>query len=154
MHGKMQRQGSLKSFPWYIPQLSGVCILYSHILSFFRTHRGWGVTAVWCLLDNRYFSPSWVFSRFTLGGCNHWWMTQQEIFHFSDPFLLVRNLTNIWEIFVKMLDMPLPVLIFGLELIGNWRFSVSSNYSSGDIFPCCFFPYLKSWCYNYFLLYT
>ena len=46
-------------------------------------------------------------------------MTRQEIFHFSDPFLLVRNLTNIWEIFVKMLAMPLQVLIFGLEPIGN-----------------------------------
>ena len=31
--------GSLKSFIWYVPQLPGACILYSHILSFVRAHR-------------------------------------------------------------------------------------------------------------------
>ena len=73
--------------------------------------------------------------QLTLEGCNCWWLTWQEIFHFSNPLLLVRNLTNILETFhdqilshgtrrlildqAKILDMPLEVLIFGLGSTDN-----------------------------------
>ena len=37
--GRCKSPGSLKSFLWYAPQLSGACILCFHILRFLRAHR-------------------------------------------------------------------------------------------------------------------
>ena len=40
--GRRKNLGSLKSFLWYAPQLSGASVLCFHILTFLRAHRGSG----------------------------------------------------------------------------------------------------------------
>ena len=47
--GRCKSLGSLKSFLWYAPQLSGASILCFHILSFLRVHSwgGYNVMAWW-----------------------------------------------------------------------------------------------------------
>ena len=67
--GRCKSLGSLKSFLWYAPQLSGAsiqCILL--ILSLLGVHMWeWGGWSVWWL-DGGHSAPSWV-----SGGCSGWW---------------------------------------------------------------------------------
>ena len=87
--GRCKSRGSLKSFLWYAPQLSGASILCFHILSFLRAHR-WE----WLLMAARWqvFFPSWVSSELTSSrgraaiadDCDILrLLIWQEIFHFS-----------------------------------------------------------------------
>ena len=74
MYGKMQESGLFKIISLICTlRYLGQLILCFHRLSFLRAH--------WLLLE----APS----------CR--WLIRQEIFHFSAPPLLVRNLTSIWE---------------------------------------------------------
>ena len=54
--GRCKSLGSLKSFLWCAPQLSGASIQCFHSLSFLRTHSR-GEAVVWWLLDGRHSLP-------------------------------------------------------------------------------------------------
>ena len=71
--GRFKSLGSLKSFLWYAPQLSGASVLCFPILSPLRVHR-WGEAVVPdCLMVGILF-PSSVPSGLTIrGGCSGWW---------------------------------------------------------------------------------
>ena len=87
--GRCKSLGSLKSFLWYAPQLSGASILCFHFLSFLRAHhREWLQSCQ--LLDGRYSFQPWVSSGLTgsswrvavVDECDTLCLlTWQEIFH-------------------------------------------------------------------------
>ena len=96
--------GSLKSFLWYTPQLSGASILCFLILTFLRVHSWWvGGCRGW-LLDGGH--PVSILSSFRAhhqGGCNvmTWWL-QHPLFTdmAGDIFslLLTKNTcSKVWK---------------------------------------------------------
>ena len=85
--GRYKSLGSLKSFLWYIPQLSGPVswIFTSWVFSGLTIGSGCSpIAARW-----QVFIPSWVPSGLTIGsGCSHWWqcpplLTDVKVLHFS-----------------------------------------------------------------------
>ena len=109
------------------------CILISWVSSGLTIGSGCSLMAArWQI----FFSfLSFLRAFLTLESYHLWWLIWQEIFHFSDPLFLLRNLTNIWETFhdqilsrgsrrlipdqVKILDMPPQALVFRLGPIDN-----------------------------------
>ena len=86
--GKCKTLGSLKSFLWYAPQLSGASILCSHILSFLRAHHREWMQSDGCQMAGILSFPSFLRAHWlTLESCNCWWLWKpclliwQEIFH-------------------------------------------------------------------------
>ena len=75
--GRCKSLGSLKSYLWYAPQLSGVSILSFLILSFLRVHR-WGwlrwLPGRWTWQWAAHLSPSWVPSGLTVWVAVMWWL--------------------------------------------------------------------------------
>ena len=90
--GKCKSLGSVKSFLWYVPQLSGASFLRFHILSFLRVHHGEWLQPDGCqMADILSILSSLRAQQLTIhGGCNCWWLWHpcllvwQEIFRFSD----------------------------------------------------------------------
>ena len=85
MYGRRRSLGSLKSFLWYAPQLSGTSVLCFHILSFLRAHHrewlqfdgSWG-QAFFSFLS--FLRTHWLQSLITLTSL---FTDMQEILHFS-----------------------------------------------------------------------
>ena len=132
-----------------------------------------GVGTIWWLLDGRY-SPSWVFFpefflflELTWGSPAHIGGLQLLIPFLRSSLLgqeFDQYLGDIsWSNFVswccevhprsgKTSWCTTPVAKFWIRPPWIIKDSLDSNYHPGDIFHCCFFPYLESHYYNYFML--
>ena len=162
--GRCKRRGSLKLFPWCVIQLSGACDpVFSRVSSRFTIGSGcnlmtdgWQVFSFLSFLlpELTWGSPAHIrgrqllipFLRSSLGQEFDQYLGDISWSNFASRCCEVhpRSGKTSWctTLGAKFWIRP-PWII---------KDSLDSNCHPGDIFHCCFFPYLESHYYNYFML--